>query len=343
MRSANNSLMICCSTYAFLFVVFAVSVGSGFNLLPRFFEPIQCFLGECCSDALHFNHEYFYGNLTAKLYGQHIAIERLYNYVKAHMEDPSPRRSLVFSLHGFTGVGKNYAVSILASNLFKAGEKSKFYRYFDATVDFLFKDSVEFYKAKVLEDIREVVSKCDRSMLVFDEVHKMPAGILDALVPLLGYSESIKGVDYRRAIFVFMGNGGASTINEYVFNHLNTGKNRKSIQYGDLRRALSKSIYNEEGAFKLSDLISSHLITAVVPFLPLQEVHARACIVDAARRLGVEATETMTDFVLAELDWEPEGTRLFSTSGCKQVYDKVGFYLQHRIFGFASTPTHGEL
>lgn len=42
-------------------------------------------------------------------------------------------------------------------------------------------------------------------MLVFDEVHKMPSGILDALVPLLGYSESVKGVDYRRAIFVFIG------------------------------------------------------------------------------------------------------------------------------------------
>ncbi|CDS42937.1 torsin 1A [Echinococcus multilocularis] len=338
MKPANAALLVCYLTYAF-----GISIASGLTFLPKFLEPVKCLFGECCSDALHFNHEYFYGNLTAKLYGQHIAIERFYNYVKAHLEDPSPRRSLVFSLHGFTGVGKNYAASILASSLFRAGEKSGFYRYFDATVDFLFKDSVEFYKAKVLEDIREVVSKCNRAMLVFDEVHKIPAGILDALVPLLGYTESIKGVDYRKAIFVFMGNNGASLINEYVYNHLNTGKNRKSIQYADLRRALSKSVYNEEGAFKFSDLISSHVITAVVPFLPLQEVHVSACIVDAARRLGVEATETMIDFVLSELDWEPEGTRLFSTSGCKLVYDKVGFYLQHRSFGFGSALTHGEL
>lgn len=62
------------------------------------------------------------------------------------MEDPNPRRSLVLSLHGFTGIGKNYASTILATSLFVQGEKSKFYHFYDATVDFLFKDSVELYK-----------------------------------------------------------------------------------------------------------------------------------------------------------------------------------------------------
>ena len=62
------------------------------------------------------------------------------------MEDPSPRRALALSLHGFTGVGKNYATSILAMSLFKRGEMSEFYHFYDATVEFLFKESVEFYK-----------------------------------------------------------------------------------------------------------------------------------------------------------------------------------------------------
>ena len=62
------------------------------------------------------------------------------------MEEPSPRRALALSLHGFTGVGKNYATSILANSLFTKGEGSDFYHFFDATVDFLFEDSTEFYK-----------------------------------------------------------------------------------------------------------------------------------------------------------------------------------------------------
>lgn len=62
------------------------------------------------------------------------------------MGNPNPSRSLVLSLHGFTGIGKNYAKTILASSLYARGEESKFHHYFDATVDFLFKDSIELYK-----------------------------------------------------------------------------------------------------------------------------------------------------------------------------------------------------
>ncbi|VDM31351.1 unnamed protein product [Hydatigera taeniaeformis] len=312
-------IVSCYPIHTFMFFVFVVSVGSGFDLLRKTIESAQCLFGECCSNALHFNHEcrsallHFF-QIFMTLEDTTSDFSRL---LQAHLEDPSPRRSLVLSLHGFTGVGKNYAVSILASSMFKAGEKSRFYRRFDATIDFLFKDSVELYKVYSLPLIQQVVSKCERSLLVFDEVHKMPSGILDALVPLLGFAESVKGVDYRKAIF--------------------------SIQYGDLRRALSMSIYNEEGALKFSDLISSHVVTAAVPFLPLQEVHIRSCIVDAARRLGVEDTEAMIDFVLNELDWEPEDTHLFSSSGCKLVHEKVGFYLQQRSFGSRSTTIRDEL
>lgn len=71
--------------------------------------------------------------------------------IKAHMEDPNPRRSLALSLHGFTGIGKNYATSILASSLFKLGEKSKYYHFYDATIHFLFQDSVEEYKVRLLQ------------------------------------------------------------------------------------------------------------------------------------------------------------------------------------------------
>uniref|UniRef100_A0A5K3FAG9 Torsin-like protein n=1 Tax=Mesocestoides corti TaxID=53468 RepID=A0A5K3FAG9_MESCO len=104
----------------------------------------------------------------------------------------------------------------------------------------------------------------------------------------------------------------------------------------------------QNGAFEYSDLIKQHAITAVIPFLPLQEVHVRQCIGDAARRMAVEVNEEMEEFVLNELDWEPERSRIFSTSGCKLVYDKVGFYLQQSLFanekGVIAQPSeHGEL
>ncbi|KAM3179240.1 hypothetical protein ACTXT7_000996 [Hymenolepis weldensis] len=253
------------------------------------------------------------------------------------MENPNPSRSLVLSFHGFTGIGKNYAKTILASSLYVRGEKSKFHHFFDATVDFLFKDSVELYKAKVVSTIRDKIQQCPYSMFVFDEVHKMPPGILDALVPFLGHTESISASTM---------NSGGLYINGYVLETIKSGKNRLSIQYGDLRNDLVSSIYSNEGGLKLSDLIKKHVITAVIPFLPLQEVHVRSCIKYAAKRLGVEATEEMIAFVLSELDWEPEGTHLFSTSGCKLVYDKIGFFLQMKgdqIDFTDSKNIHGEL
>ncbi len=92
------------------------------------------------------------------------------------------------------------------------------------------------------------------------------------------------------------------------------------------------------GAFKYSDLIKKHTITAMVPFLPLQDVHVRNCITDSARRMKTEASEEMIEFVLAELDWGPRGSKLFSESGCKLVYEKVGFFLQQD-----PTEWHSEL
>ncbi|VDL61407.1 unnamed protein product [Hymenolepis diminuta] len=331
-------LLLLMSDFAYSFPFFALimSIATGTSFLPSITEPVNCIFGECC----------FRENLTNRLYGQHIAIERLYYHVKAHMENSNPSRSLVLSFHGFTGIGKNYAKTILASSLFVRGEKSKFHHFFDATVDFLFKDSVELYKAKVVSTIRDNVRQCPRSMFVFDEVHKMPPGILDALVPFLGHTESIDGVDYRKAIFIFIGNSGGLYINSYVLETIKSGKNRLSIQYGDLRNNLVSSIYSNEGGLKLSDLIKKHVITAVIPFLPLQEVHVRSCIKYAAKRMGVEATEEMIVFVLSELDWEPEGTHLFSTSGCKLVYDKIGFYLQMKSDQIDFTDLkniHGEL
>jgi len=41
-------------------------------------------------------------------------------------------------------------------------------------------------------------------MFIFDEVDKMPDGVLDAIKPYLDHHHHIRGVDYRRAIFIFL-------------------------------------------------------------------------------------------------------------------------------------------
>ena len=41
------------------------------------------------------------------------------------------------------------------------------------------------------------MSACERSLFVFDEVDKIPNGVLDAVTPFLDYHEEIDGVDFR--------------------------------------------------------------------------------------------------------------------------------------------------
>jgi hypothetical protein len=53
------------------------------------------------------------------------------------------------------------------------------------------------FQLDLIDWIRGNVSECDRSLFVFDEVDKMPKGMLDAIKPFLDYHEEINGVDFR--------------------------------------------------------------------------------------------------------------------------------------------------
>ena len=41
------------------------------------------------------------------------------------------------------------------------------------------------------------VSLCDRQLFIFDEIDKMPVGMIDGIKPFIDYHTNIMGVDYR--------------------------------------------------------------------------------------------------------------------------------------------------
>ncbi|KAH8878207.1 Torsin-1B [Schistosoma japonicum] len=266
--------------------------------------------------------------LLDELHGQHIAAERVYHHLVDHISGGPPQKPLALSFHGYTGVGKNFASNIIVNNILKLGTRSRFYHFYDATIHFKHTSHISEYKERLYKDLHKAVSQCPTSIFVFDEMHNMPQGILDILSPLLDVRESVEGVDFRRAIFIFLSNAGGNYINRRTYEHLISGKKREDLRYTDVDRILTKSAFNNEGGLQFSELITKHLITAVIPFLPLQPTHVRKCIQDVAKRRNVTFSEDMVQFVLDELEWSPEGSKFFSVSGCKRVYEKVGFYLQ---------------
>ena len=41
-------------------------------------------------------------------------------------------------------------------------------------------------------------------MFVFDEIDKMSPGLIDTVKPYLDYYDDLNGIDYRKAIFIFL-------------------------------------------------------------------------------------------------------------------------------------------
>ena len=88
------------------------------------------------------------------------------------------------------------------------------------------------------------MTRCKENIFIFDEVDKMPPGVLDIVKPfmdyyevgpgenniptqLLMYLQHIDGVDYRHNIFIFLSNTGGRDITGLALNHWNSGKKRE--------------------------------------------------------------------------------------------------------------------
>ena len=52
--------------------------------------------------------------------------------------------------------------------------------------------------------IENAVKACPRSLFIFDMMEYMPVGLIDAIKPYMGYYNSPRGIDYRKATFLFL-------------------------------------------------------------------------------------------------------------------------------------------
>ena len=87
------------------------------------------------------------------------------------------------------------------------------------------------------------------------------------------------------------------------------------------------------GGFYHSDLLIRHMITAYVPFLPLERKHIRQCIKDYL--LSQKYYKTYGDIsekkvreIAEQLQYYPEEEQLFSTTGCKRVPEKTDYVME---------------
>jgi hypothetical protein len=78
-----------------------------------------------------------------------------------------------------------------------------------------------------------------------------------------------------------------------------------------------------------STLLEKNLVSALIPFLPMERQHVKRCIEDDLRNKKKEVTEKIVNRVADMLQYYPDDTKLFAKSGCKPVSQKVDLALDY--------------
>ncbi|KAG7215342.1 hypothetical protein INR49_022579 [Caranx melampygus] len=220
------------------------------------------------------------------------------------MSDDDPKKPLVLSLHGPTGTGKNFISQMIAENIYKDGSKSHFVHVFISTFHFPHKNS-----AAAVDQGN--VSSCERSMFIFDEMDKMHPGLIDSIKPYLDYYDKLGG------------NAGSEDIKATALSFWKAGRSRDEIELKDLEDSVSASAFNDKSGFHHSNLIDENLVDFFVPFLPLEYKHVLQCAMAVMKDKGLTPDQDVAEKVAKDLVYFPKSERVFSSSGCKKVANRL--------------------
>ncbi|XP_066581341.1 torsin-1A-like [Prorops nasuta] len=275
--------------------------------------------------------------LKYQLYGQHIAYSTVLSALKGHIYSVDPPKALAMSFHGGPGTGKNYVAELIVQSFFQNGTRSKFYYHYNGRNDFPLEERVPQYKDELVKNITHALSVCENSIFVFDEVDKMPAGVLNVLVPFLDYGTYAKNpnpsyfssskVYKKKAIFIFLSNTGSRNITKKIIGYWEKGFVRQNLKLSHFENLVTQGAFNEKGGFYRSDTILSSVIDHYVPFLPLEEEHVRKCIKRAFAERQYNPSEEDILEVLTHVTFDPPPHNLYSKSGCKRIDSKINLII----------------
>jgi len=290
-------------------------------------EVVVCQFRECCGAPwVRLNVTKLEQSLAENVFGQHLVNSLVTRSIRAHLRKAEPKKALVMSFHGWTGAGKNFVAKFVTESLFKSGMSSKYVHLFISTLHFPHPEMSDIYKLRVQDWIRGNVTQCETSIFIFDEIDKMPEGMIDGIKPFIDHHQSVEGQNFRKSIFIFLSNTGGRDITKETLKFWSDGKNREDITYRDLEMLVNKGAFNELGGLHRSAVIDSSLIDVYVPFLPLERKHVRLCVENEARNRNITMKEEQVMAVVDSLSYWPEDTRLYSTTGCKRVANKMDLF-----------------
>lgn len=298
--------------------------GIGLSGLYAGWSYLKCNVYECCTkEWIKPNFKNMSTAFNSILHGQPLVKQIVIPSLNGHFKNKDPKKALVLSFHGWAGTGKNFVSRLIAENLYLKGMKSNYVHLFISTKHFPFSNKVDEYKRELQKKIENAVKSCEIPLFIFDEMDKMPPGLIDTLKPYIDYYDDVDGVNYNKAIYIFLSNAGGKEINRLTLQFWKDGINRDDITIKDMENIIVKGVFNEEGGLYKSEIMERHLIDAYVPFLPLEKSHIKLCVEDDLKSKGFQLDTDTIDQVADQLDYTPEDLKIFSISGCKKIGQKV--------------------
>ena len=123
------------------------------------------------------------------------------------------------------------------------------------------------------------MSKCPRSLFIFDEMDKMPIDLIDVLKPFLDHYPPDEGkIDYRQSIFIFLSNTRGHLINNAVLKHWKDEKEREDIKIKVMDKVINLRESNNKGGFWHSSLTGKNFLDYFIPFMPMENFTLKSVV-----------------------------------------------------------------
>lgn len=167
----------------------------------------------------------------------------------------------------------------------------------------------------------------------------MPEGVFESITSLLDHHSHINGVDFRKAIFIFLSNSGGTEISDALEDLMQQGKYREQTTIYNFEKIAETGAYNVKGGLKNTGLISSSLIDHFVPFLPMEKRHIEKCIVAEFQRLGKTPTDQQVAYVFEIVNINHEHSDISNNYNnieplCSDIADNyITYYGKFATFG----------
>ncbi|KAI7812734.1 prosalusin [Triplophysa rosa] len=306
-----------------LLLIYNTSLTASFEI-----KSIFCSISDSCDCDFKPDIKGLEWDLYKNLYGQHMAQDIVSEAVVSCLQNENPDRPLVLSFHGASGTGKSLVSSMVGRHIYGTAMGSPYIHQYVPTLHFSSADRVQQYRSDLKQWVERNLTACARSIFIFDEMEKMPPGVIDVLEPHLGPFHVLFQTNYRKAIYIFISTVGQEIINKFALESQQAGRDREEIRPEELEEVLADAVYNTRNSgFYQSRIITEKLVTRFVPFLPLRRRHVERC---AQRELCQRGECHRTDVVSSvggAMNYMPQDSPYFSSTGCKLVPAKVNLFL----------------